>query len=116
MIRALVWTLGIVVGAYVLWTIYLALVLRWEDEHTVGLGYYGLSPEGRERFKRRLRFHALLLAPLLRLNSRLAQVDFRRVRVVHKGVSFPAGSCDAASTARASHTTRGPRTSSSSPR
>ena len=95
------WTLGGAVGLYVLWTLYLAVVLRWEDEATVGLGYYGLDQAGRDRFKRRLRLHAFLLAPLLAVNSRLTKVDFRRVRVVHKGVSFPSGSCDAASTARA---------------
>lgn len=95
------WALGGAVGLYILWTLYLAVVLRWEDEQTVGLGYYGLDQAGRDRFKRRLRVHALLLAPLLAVNSRLAKVDFRRVRVVHKGMSFPAGSCDAASTARA---------------
>jgi aryl sulfotransferase len=101
MIRIVLWTLGAVVGAYVLWTVYLAFILRWEDEHTVGLGYYGQGPAGRERFKRRLRFHARLLAPLLNVNSRLTKVDFRRARVVHRDVSFPSGSCDAASTARA---------------
>lgn len=98
------WTLGLLagfVGLYVAWTLYLAIVLRWEDEHTVGLAYYGLDRPGRDRFKRRLRFHATLLAPLLRLNSRLVKVDFRRVRIQHQNVSFPAGSCDVASVARA---------------
>jgi len=95
------WTLGIAVGLYVAGTVYLAMVLRWEDAHTIGLGYYGLDQAGRDRFKRHLRFHAFLLSPLLKFNSRLAKVDFRRVRVQHDGVSFPAGSCDAASTARA---------------
>lgn len=99
--RFVLWSAAIVVGLYVLWTIYLALVLRWEDEHTVGLGYYGLDQAGRDAFKRRLRRHALLLAPLLSVNSRLAKVDFRRVRIQHRDVSFPAGSCDAASMARA---------------
>ncbi len=99
--RIVWWTLGTVVGLYVVWTVYLALVLRWEDERTVGLGYYGQGPAGRERFKRRLRLHAVLLSPLLRINGRLAKVDFRRVRIRHQGVSFPAGSCDAESTTRA---------------
>jgi len=95
------WSLGVLAGLYVVWTAYLAIVLRWEDERTVGLAYYGLDPAGRDRFKRRLRLHARLLAPVLGLNSRLAKVDFRRVRVQHKNVSFPSGSCDAQSTARA---------------
>jgi hypothetical protein len=92
---------GLLFGLYILWTVYLAVILRWEDERTVGLAYYGLPPAQRERFKERLRFHARLLAPLLNINGRLAKVDFRRVRVQHRGVSFPAGSCDAATLERA---------------
>lgn len=99
--RIVWWTVGIAVILYILWTIYLAVVLRWEDEQTVGLEYYGLDQAGRDRFKRRLRFHGFLLAPLISLNSRLAKVDFRRVRVRHEGVAFPAGSCNAASLAAA---------------
>lgn len=97
----LLWLAGGFIGWYVLATFYLALVLRWEDEQTVGLAYYGRDPGGRERFKRRLRRHARLLAPLLALNSRLTKVDFRRARVQHRGVSFPSGSCDAGSLERA---------------
>src|SRR5213593_4482072 len=93
--------LGVFVGLYLLGTIYLAIILRWEDEHTVGLGYYGLSAAERARFKRRLRFHALLLSPLLWLNARLVTLDFRKARVRHQGVSFPAGSCSAESCAAA---------------
>lgn len=103
------WIGGTVVVLYVLGTVYLAMILQWEDGQTVGLAYYGLPPEGRTRFKRALRLHAVLLAPLLWLNSRLARLDFRKVRVVHRGVSFPAGSCDAASLERASAFLPGPR-------
>lgn len=95
------WILGLLVGLYIVGTVYLAAVLHWEDERTVGLGYYGLDRAGRDRFKRRLRFHALLLTPLLRFNSRLAKVDFRRVQIRHKDISFPAGSCNAQSVERA---------------
>ena len=95
------WILGGFIGLYILGTVYLAFVLRWEDEQTVGLAYYGRDPAGRERFKRQLRRHARLLAPLLALNSRLTKVDFRRARVQHQGVSFPSGSCDTASLERA---------------
>ena len=97
----LVLGLGVVVGLYVLGTIYLAVLLRWEDEHTVGIRYYGLSPAGRERFKGRLRFHARLLSPLLWLNARLSTMDFRKARVQHQGVSFPPGSCSVESCAAA---------------
>lgn len=93
--------LGALVAVYVAGSVYLAIVLRWEDDHTVGLAYYGLPPLERARFKRRLRFHAVLLSPLLWLNARLVTLDFRKARVQHQGVSFPAGSCSAASCAAA---------------
>lgn len=99
--RTLWWTLGSLLGLYVLGTVYLALVLRWEDERTRGLAYYGKGPDGRAAYRRWLRFHALLLAPLLRVNSQLAKVDFRRVRLRFRDVSLPMGSCDAASAERA---------------
>lgn len=93
--------LGAVVALYVLLGIYLAIVLRWEDEQTVGLGYYGRSPEERRRFKRRLRLHAVLLAPLLWINGKLVTADFRKMRLLYKGVAAPLGSCDTQSFTRA---------------
>jgi hypothetical protein len=93
--------LGALLGVYLLGTLYLAVILRWEDERTLGLGYYGLPLGARSRFKRTLRAHARLLAPLLWLNARFTRLDFRKARVVHQGVAFPPGSCDAASCARA---------------
>ena len=98
------WLLGVllaIVLVYMVQTIHLALVLRWEDEATVGLGYYGRAPAGRERFKRQLRRHALLLAPILWLNGKLARLDFRRARIQYRGVAAPAGSCSPESFARA---------------
>lgn len=92
---------GVVGVLYVVMGLYLALVLRWEDDRTVGLQYYGLPPDGRERFKRRLRVHARLLAPILWLNARAARFDFRRARIQYKGVSAPPGSCSVESFARA---------------
>jgi len=93
--------LGAVVAVYVALGVYLALVLRWEDEQTVGLKYYGLPVAGRERFKRALRWHATLLSPILWLNGRLATLDFRKARIQYKGVSAPAGSCSVESFASA---------------
>lgn len=91
--------IALVVGAVavlaVVQLIYLAVVLRWEDEQTVGLGYYGLPPADRERFKRTLRAHARLLAPVLRVMTRLSRLDFRRSRIQFRGVSGPSGSCTA---------------------
>ena len=95
------WTLGGLIGLYVLYTVYLAMVLRWEDAHTSGLAYYGLSRERRAAYRRSLKLHATLLSPLLAVNSRMAKLDFRRVRIRFHDVSLPAGSCDAASAARA---------------
>jgi hypothetical protein len=99
--RVVWWILAGVVGLYIAWTAYLAMVLRWEDARTRGLAYYGRDPKGRQRFKGLLRIHAWLLAPLFALQARLAKVDLKRARVQHRGVSFPPGSCDAQSTARA---------------
>ena len=101
MLKSVLWGLGAVVGLYFAWSIYLALVLRWEDEHTVGLAYYGRPLAERTRFKKSLRLHAVLLAPLLWINSKLAKVDFRRVRVQVQGTSFPGGSCSVYSVSKA---------------
>jgi hypothetical protein len=93
--------LGAAVVLFIAFNLYLALVLRWEDENTVGLRYYGLPLEARERFKERLRRHARLLSPLLALNARAGRLDFRRARIVYKGVAAPPGSCSVESFAKA---------------
>lgn len=93
--------LGAALVAYVAYGIYLASVLRWEDERTVGLNYYGLPLAERSAFKQKLRSHAVRLAPILWLNSKMAKVDFRKARIQHKGVSGPNGTCSAESFARA---------------
>lgn len=77
----------------VLQSVYLAAVLRWEDEQTVGLRYYGRPPEGRRRFKRALQRHARGLAPILRLNAGAARFDFRKVSFQFRGVAGPLGTC-----------------------
>ena len=90
------WILGAcaaVFALYVIQVVHLALVLHWEDGQTVGLAYYGRSPEERERFKRRLRFQALLLSPVLWANGHMGRLDFHRARMEYKGVSAPTGSC-----------------------
>ncbi len=93
LLKMLLEGLAALVVLYVLASVYLAVVLRWEDERTLGLGYYGQPPAERDRFKRRLRLHAALLAPLLWLNGRMARLDFRRARFQVQGVSGPTGSC-----------------------
>src|SRR4051812_2789329 len=101
MIRQALWTIGAIILAYVLYTVYLAMVLRWEDRHTAGLSYYGLPPEARAAYRRRLRVHAALLRPLLALNTRMAKLDFRRAGLRFHDVMLPQGSCDQASAGRA---------------
>ena len=104
MMQLLWWLLGVLaflVVAYVVMGTYLAGVLKWEDEQSVGLAYYGLPPAGRARFKERLRAHARRLAPLLSLNAKLAKLDFARARITYEGVSAPTGSCSEESFARA---------------
>ncbi|HSE46394.1 MAG TPA: hypothetical protein VLA89_13800, partial [Gemmatimonadales bacterium] len=95
------WILGAFILLYLVQSVYLGVVLKWEDERTAGLGYYGRPPAERERFKRRLRLHAVLLAPILWLNGRLARMDFRRASMSYKGVAGPAGSCTPETFARA---------------
>src|SRR5687768_1335397 len=56
----IVWALVLLVALYVAMGIYLATILKWEDEQTVGLQYYGKPLEERERFKRTLARHASL--------------------------------------------------------
>jgi hypothetical protein len=85
--------LGILVVAFVAMNVYLGMVLRWEDDRTVGLNYYGLPPEARQRFKRRLAWHARMLAPLLWVSTRLSKLDFRKARIQFKGISAPPGNC-----------------------
>jgi hypothetical protein len=92
MMRILI-ALGALIALYIVYTVYLAMVLQWEDQKTVGTNYYGLSPRERESFKATLRLHARLLQPLLWLNSKLAKLDFRKSRIQYQGISAPTGSC-----------------------
>jgi hypothetical protein len=99
------WTLAatgfFLVVLFLIQGIHLSIVLKWEDEQTVGLNYYGLPPAGRDRFKRTLRWHAMLLHPILWLNRQSVKLDFRKARIQYKGVSAPTGSCSLESFAKA---------------
>jgi hypothetical protein len=100
----LLW-IGLAVGLVVLFfigqMIYLSVVLSWEDQATRGLGYYGQQPEGRETFKRRLRFHARLLYPVLRLIGRTSKFTFEKASFHYRGVAGPRGTCGEDSFAKA---------------
>ena len=95
------WPLGVAIVGYIGYTMYMATVLKWEDEQSVGLGYYGLPLAGRDAFKERLRTHARRLRPILALNAKLAKLDFARARIQFQGVSAPSGSCSVDSFAKA---------------
>jgi hypothetical protein len=92
-LSALLWLLIAIVGAYVALGILLAIIVKWGDDQTVGLNYYGRSLAEREKFKRTLARQSSLLAPMLWLTGRLVKLDFRRSRIQYKGVSGPSGSC-----------------------
>lgn len=96
--------LGILAGLFALFLIqaaYLSSTLRWEDEKTVGLNYYGLPLAGRNAFKNELRRRAKLLAPILWLFRNVIKIDLRKARIQHKGISAPIGPCSPATFARA---------------
>lgn len=93
--------LGAVFILFLIQAIYLSIVLKWKDEQTNGLNYYGLPLAGRDRFKRKLRRHAMVLHPILWLNGRTAKLDFRKARIQYKGVSAPTGSCSLETFAKA---------------
>lgn len=101
MLKGLLVAGGALFAFLVIQFIYLVVVLGWEDQKTVGLGYYGLPPAGRAAFKRTLRRHALLLFPILRLLGRLSKFTFEKASFRHRGIAGPKGTCDPASFARA---------------
>jgi len=96
---------GLVVGLallfYVVQTIYLGMVLSWENEQTRGAAYYGRSPAERARFKAKLRRHARLLRPILRLSAKSSPFDFAKASFEFRGVTGPRGTCSPESFAAA---------------
>ena len=97
--------IGVVLGGIIVFligqAIYLSVVLTWENDQTKGLGYYGLPPDGRARFKRKLRRHARLLYPILRLIGRTSKFTFEKASFRHKGIAGPRGTCSEQSFAKA---------------
>lgn len=96
--------IGVAVAAaiafFILQLVYLSAVLKWEHEQSVGLAYYGRPPRERTKFKRTLKLHATLLAPILWLSSK-TKLAFRKASFTHRGISAPMGSCNPESFARA---------------
>jgi hypothetical protein len=85
----------------VLQFIYFVGVLAWSAERTRGLGYYGLRPEGRARYKAALRRHARLLRPMLWLIGRFSRFSYDQASIRHRDVAGPKGTCTGESFARA---------------
>jgi len=73
--------------------IWLFVVITWSEQQSAGIGYFGRSPAGRERFRLRLRRHAFLLTPILRLVGRFSSFTFERASFRHAGISGPRGTC-----------------------
>ncbi|MCI0436017.1 MAG: sulfotransferase domain-containing protein [Gemmatimonadetes bacterium] len=93
--------LGVVVLFLIVQAIWLAIVLTWGNEQTKGLGYYGQSPEGRARFKQKLRTQARWLFPILRLIGRTSRFTFEKASFRHEGTTGPRGTCSEQSFAHA---------------
>ena len=91
---------GALVTFVVIGFIYLALVLAWEEQQTRGSAYYGLPLAERQRFRRRLRVHARLLLPILRIGPRLTNVTLPTSSFRYQGLAGPKGSCTEESFAR----------------
>ncbi len=90
----LVFAVAAAAGFLVLQVLWLAGVLVWEDRATLGTGYYGRSPEDRERFRGRLRWHARLLRPALSLLGRFTSFTFERASFRYGEITGPKGTCD----------------------
>jgi Sulfotransferase domain len=101
--KILLWALaiiGVLIVFFIAQLIHLSVVLTWSDQKTRGLGYYGLPPDEREKFKKTLRLHARLLYPILRLIGGRSSFSFRTGSFTHRGVAGPRGTCSAESFAK----------------
>lgn len=72
---------------------WLTAVVAWGDRRARGLGYFGLPRRERERFRRRIRFHATILAPVIRLLARASPFSFEKASFRYGGVPGPRGTC-----------------------
>lgn len=85
--------LGVLLGAFLVQLLHLAIVLVWSDARTTGLAYYGAPPGTRAGFRRSLRRHARILAPCLWIQGRMARFSFERVTFRERGLAGPRGTC-----------------------
>ncbi len=92
---------GALVALLVVQVLHLAIVFAWTDHRTVGLSYYGRPKDARDRFKRSLRLHAMLLSPILHLFSWFSKFTFAKASFTHDGITGPRGTCSPESFAAA---------------
>lgn len=74
--------------------IHLATVMAWEDQQTVGLGYFGRSREDRASFKSALGLQARLLTPIMAVLGRTTKFTFEKASFEHEGLPGPRGTCN----------------------
>ncbi len=77
--------------------LYFAAVVAWESRRTHGLRYFGLPPGAREHFRRLLRFHRVLLSPLIWFLSRWHGFTFSSASVRLEAMTAPQGTCSTSS-------------------
>ena len=91
---------GAIIVLFIAQMVHLSIVLAWSDQKTRGLGYFGLPPAGRRRFRKKLKTHARLLFPILRIVGRPSE-SLDRASFTYRGVAGPKGTCNEESFARA---------------
>jgi hypothetical protein len=93
----LAWSLAAVAAGLLLLAVvglvWLTAVVAWGERRTRGVRYFGLPREARERFRRQLRFHAAVLAPMIRVMARASPFSFEKASFDYRGVSGPQGTC-----------------------
>ncbi len=84
---------GLAIAFFFAQLVHLSTVLAWGDEKTRGNNYYGLRPAERQRFKKLLVYHRLLLSPTIGLLSRISRFNIARIGFSYQGVAGPRGTC-----------------------
>jgi hypothetical protein len=98
----MVWSAAILLTLVIFWqVIHLAAVLSWSEYETQGARYYARPLAWRKRFRRTLRLHAALLAPILWILGKSLRTKFSQRCIRYEGVAGPAGACSAESFRRA---------------
>jgi len=100
-LAAVALALGLVLAFFFIEFVALAVELVGEDRKTTGLGYYGMPPAERARYRAALRRKAKLLSPILAVLAPLSKFSFLKTSFRHHGIAGPRGTCSAETFARA---------------